>query len=201
MIKIAPFLVLLSIPLYAAKTDDALAAAQAQVKAQQLTIDALTKAVAKTNINAASATQQRTEASETAAHNAVHAEQAVSDQKENAVRVETKTDAAVAGATAAKSSADAALNAGDRNTMLIALFGALSLILPAYWKYKSETQTRAVATALAVQAAAHQTELVGKLDKVQNQTNGMTQRLEKLAGDAGHAQGVLDGRDAGRTGD
>jgi hypothetical protein len=198
--------ILLAPALYAAnKTDDALASALAQNKAQALTIAALTKAVAKTNVDAgvraADATQQREAASTTTAVNAVAAQVAVSDQKETAIRVETKTDAAVAGATAAKSSADEATSAGNRNTMLIALFGALSIIMPAFWKYKSESQARIAATALAAQVSAHQAEVVGKLNKVQTQTDGMTEKIEQLATAAGHAQGDLDARDAGKTGD
>jgi len=197
MIKTALTILLLTPALFAAKTDDALAAAQAQVKAQALTIEALTKAVAKTNVDAKAraveATQQRETASEVAAHNVVHAEQAVSKAEETSVRVEAKTDAAVA-------SADHAAKTSESNNALIyaglltSILTFLGVALQSVLKYLSDGRILAAAN-------VHQREVVDKLDTVTEQTNGMTERLEKLAGAAGHAQGVLDGRDAGRTGD
>jgi len=192
--------------LYGSKTDDALAAALAQNKAQALTIAALTRATAKANSDAAAraitATQQRDSISAATDANVANVAQSVSDQKDTSVRVEAKTDAAVASATAAKSSADAATSASDRNTMLIALFGALGLIGPAWFKYRSDVNATATAVALAAQVEAHQAEVVGKLDKVATQTNGVMDRVAQLATAAGHAQGVVDANnEAGRVGD
>ena len=201
---------LLMIPLLAdSKTDDALAAALAQNKAQALTIAALTKAVASNAAHSDSATQQRNAETTLATTNAVAAQQAVSDQKETAARVEAKADSAASNAVAANSNADEAARAGDRNTNLIYLWGAMGIIVPAFLKYLSDGRMLRSQEAIAQLAANHQADVLGKLNKaaedtavLKNQTNGMTERLEKLATAAGHAQGVSDANsDAGRMGD
>jgi hypothetical protein len=213
MFKALLCLVLLPVYVVASKTDDALAAALAQNKALALTNVALTKAIQQGNSAAAarsnSADQQRDAASAATTTNAVAAQQAVSDQKETAVRVEAKTDAAATSAAAANHNSEAAVATGDRNTMLIAMFGMLATIVPVWLRYKSDGRQLAAAAALAELAVTHQAEVVGKLNQqaadtqvLKTQTDGMTNKIAELAAAAGHSQGVLDERnDAGRTGD
>lgn len=196
--KIILIFLLTACGLHANKTDDALAAALAQNKAQALTIQALTKAVAKTNVDAGvradAAMEQRTAT-------AVAAQVAVSDQKESAVRVETKTDAAVATASAAKSSADEAARVGQSNNGLIyaglltSILTFLGVALQSVLKYLSDGRILAAAN-------YHQQEVNSKLDKVTAQTDGIVETVKNLAGEAGYSKGQLDAnKDAGRTGD
>jgi hypothetical protein len=193
----------------ASKVDDALAAALAQNKALTLTNEALTKALAANAANNSSANRQRAGAANTASVNEVAAQQAVSDQKETSVRVETKTDAAIATAAAAKTAADSAATAGDRNTNLIYMWGALGIIVPSFLKFLSDGRMLRWQETIASLAAEHQADVLGKLNKaaedtavLKTQTNGMSNKLQELAMSAGHSQGMLDAQsDSVRTGD
>lgn len=190
--------------LFGSKTDDALAAALAQNKAQALTITALTKAVSKGNsdaaVRSADAAQQRDATSATIDVNAAKAEQAVSDAKDTSIRVEAKTDAAVAGVNAAKSSADDAARFGQSNnsmlyvSFIVNLFLFLGVAFQSILKFISDGRTHAWQNAADISAREH----TEQLTVLKTQTNGMTERIEKLAVAAGHAQGELDARDAGK---
>ena len=189
----------------ASKTDDALAAALAQNKAQALQIQALTRAVVKTNADAnnraTDATQQR-DAGTVATVNAVV--QAANSQIENAARVENKTDAAVATAQAAKSSADEAAHFGQSNnsilyvSLTVNLFLFLTNVFQGILKFISDGRTHAWQEA-ASNTSRTQT---AQLEALKNNTDGLVDKIETRAVDRGHAQGIVDAHnDAGKTGD
>jgi hypothetical protein len=187
-------------PLAAAnKTDDDLAAALAQNKAQAATITSLKQAIDKSNADAvrraSSATQQRDSTTATIDANASDAQQAVKDQKDVAARIERKAEAA-------KASADAAVTSSQANntvmyaSMCVTIAGFLGLLVREIFKYASDGRllesSNEVATLTAALvasqeeakrlAAEHQGQVVAKLDQSEAKLDQGNAKLDEAAG-------------------
>ncbi len=169
--KAAFVIVLATLPFpgIASKPDDPLAEALARNKTLTDANTALVRQIAAAHGDSAAA-------SAVMGADASLARQAVSDQKEAEIRLEIKAEEA-------RASAASAARSGELGNALIFMFGTLSVIVPAFMGYLRDERMH-----------KWQTKQSDAIDVVKEQTNGMVDKMARLADAAGHSRGVMEER-------